>query len=319
MVALRVRGDELVMESSFAAVRELLWAEVDARPELFDGAAGLAASVFERGGSERVDRDRVAAVLHGLYWLVADLAERGPIALLVDDAHWLDAASARFLAYLARRIDSLPVLLAVGVRAGDDSTGLAATLSDAAANVLRPEPLSEEAAEVVVRGVLGPGADEELCRACHEATGGNPYYLRELTTALLPERGRGRARAGGERSEPSGSARSRAACWSGLPARRRLRAARASDDGARSGLAVAPRGDARAARARAGRDGGGCAPRRRSVRSRRGAVVRASDRAGSDRGGAVAFAAGRVARRGGARACRRRCAGRSGGGAFAVS
>ena len=192
LVALRVRGDELVMESPFAAVRELLWAEVDARPELLDGAAGLAASVFERGSSERVDRDRAAAVLHGLYWLVADLADRGPIALLVDDAHWLDAASARFLAYLARRIDSLPVLLAVGVRTGDDSTGLAATVSDAAANVLRPEPLSEEAAEVVVRGVLGPGADEELCRACHEATGGNPYYLRELTTALLPERGRGR-------------------------------------------------------------------------------------------------------------------------------
>ena len=192
LVTLRVRGDELVMESSFAAVRELLWTEVDARPQLLDGAAGLAASVFERGGSERVDRDRVPAVLHGLYWLVADLADRGPIVLLVDDAHWLDPASARFLAYLARRVDSLPVLLAVGVRTGDDSNGLVATLSDAAATVLRPDPLSEEAAEMVVRGVLGPGADEELCRACHEATGGNPYYLRELTTALLAERGRER-------------------------------------------------------------------------------------------------------------------------------
>ena len=192
LVALRVRGDVLVRESSFAAVRELLWTEVEARPELLDGAAGLAASVFERGDSERVDRDRVGAVLHGLYWLVADLADRGPIALLIDDAHWLDPASARFLAYLARRIESLPVLVAVSLRPGDDSTGLLAPLSDAAASVLRPEPLSEEAAEVVVRGVLGPGADEELCRACHEATGGNPYYLRELTTALLGERGRGR-------------------------------------------------------------------------------------------------------------------------------
>jgi DNA-binding CsgD family transcriptional regulator len=192
LVALRVRGDELVMESSFAAVRELLWTEVDARPELLDGAAELAASVFERGGDERVDRDRAAAVLHGLYWLVADLADREPIVLLVDDAHWLDAASARFLAYLARRVDALPVLMAVSVRPGDDSAGLMATLSDAATNVLRPEPLSEEAAEVLVRGVLGPGADEELCRACHEATGGNPYYLRELTTALIPESRRDR-------------------------------------------------------------------------------------------------------------------------------
>ena len=108
LVAVRVPGDVLVGEPSFAAVRELLWTKVEARPELLDGAAGLAASVFERGDSERVDRDRVGAVLHGLYWLVVALADRGPIALLVDDAHWLDPASARFLAYLAQRIESLP-------------------------------------------------------------------------------------------------------------------------------------------------------------------------------------------------------------------
>lgn len=164
MTVLRVRGDELVVESSFAAVRELLWTELQARPKPLDGADRLAVSVFERGSPERVDRDHAAAVLYGLYWLVADLADRGPLALLIDDAHWLDAASARFLVYLARRVDALPVLLAVGVRPGDDSTGLAATLSDTASSVLRPQPLGEAAAELVVRDVLGPGADEQLCR-----------------------------------------------------------------------------------------------------------------------------------------------------------
>jgi DNA-binding CsgD family transcriptional regulator len=190
MTVLRVRGDDLVMESSFAAVRELLWTEVLARPEGLDGAARLAGSVFERSSTEPVDRDHPAAVLHGLYWLVADLADRGPLALLIDDAHWLDAASTRFLVYLARRVDSLPVLLAIGVRPGDDSTGLGATLSDAASNVLRPQPLSAAGAEIVVRDELGPAADEDLCRSCHAATGGNPFYLRELTKALLAERGR---------------------------------------------------------------------------------------------------------------------------------
>src|SRR6201999_1899500 len=62
LTTLRVRGDELVMESSFAAVRELLWTHVQARPEMLDGAAGLAGSVFERDGSDPVSRDRVAAV-----------------------------------------------------------------------------------------------------------------------------------------------------------------------------------------------------------------------------------------------------------------
>src|ERR687893_226073 len=40
------------------------------------------------------------AVLHGLYRLSANLARERPLALLVDDAHWADGASLRFLAYL---------------------------------------------------------------------------------------------------------------------------------------------------------------------------------------------------------------------------
>ena len=106
------------MESSFAAVRDLLWREVRAAGEgLWDGAARFAAPVFDDNGGEP-QHDLAASVLYGLYWLVSGLAERAPIALLVDDAQWLDAASARFLVYLARRLDSLPVLLAVVVRSG---------------------------------------------------------------------------------------------------------------------------------------------------------------------------------------------------------
>jgi DNA-binding CsgD family transcriptional regulator len=193
MTALLVRGDELVMESSFAAVRELLWPQLKtAGPGALEGAAGLAAPVFDGGPGATAERDRASVVLHGLYWLVADLAEPGPLALLVDDAHWLDAASARFLVYLARRIESLPVLLAVVARTGDrsGSGALAATLGGLGGSVLRPAPLSEDASAEVIRGVLGPRADEELCRSCHEATRGNPFYLRELAAALKAEGGR---------------------------------------------------------------------------------------------------------------------------------
>jgi len=193
MTSLLVRGDELVMESSFAAVRELLWPQLrTAGPGALEGAAGLAAPVFDARPGATGERDRASVVLHGLYWLVADLAEPGPLALLVDDAHWLDAASARFLVYLARRIDSLPVLLAVVARTGDrsGSGALAATLGGLGGSVLRPAPLSEDASAQVIRGVLGPRADEDLCRSCHEATRGNPFYLRELAAALRAEGGR---------------------------------------------------------------------------------------------------------------------------------
>ena len=193
MTALLVRGDELVMESSFAAVRELLWPQLrTAGPGVLEGAAGLAAPVFDGRPGATGERDRASVVLHGLYWLVADLAEPGPLALLVDDAHWLDAASARFLVYLARRIESLPVLLAVVARTGDrsGSGALAASLGGLGGSVLRPSPLSEDASAQVIRGVLGPRADEDLCRSCHEATRGNPFYLRELAAALKAEGGR---------------------------------------------------------------------------------------------------------------------------------
>ena len=190
MVVLKVRGDELVMQESFAGARELLWSEVQAGgSEAFAGAAGLAKSVFEPGEGDRIDRDHPAGVLHGLYWFVANLADRGPLLLVVDDAQWLDAASTRFLAYLARRVDSLPVLLAVGMRRGEPggSDEMVAALAEMAASVLRPEPLSGAAVGLLVRDELGARADAQLCQWCYDATRGNPFYVHAVAAALAAE------------------------------------------------------------------------------------------------------------------------------------
>ncbi|HEY2320100.1 MAG TPA: AAA family ATPase [Solirubrobacteraceae bacterium] len=181
MESLQARGDDVSMEASFAAMRELLAPVVG--PDAFRGSAGLAAPVFLGEGDVAPEADRAVAVLHGLYWLIADRCDRGPVALLVDDAHWLDQASARFLLYLARRIDSLPAVLVVAQRRGEVSGALTA-LSERAALVLEPAPLSEAASAELVRRELGPRADQDLCRSCHEATGGNPFYLHELVADL---------------------------------------------------------------------------------------------------------------------------------------
>jgi DNA-binding CsgD family transcriptional regulator len=184
---LRGRGDDLVVDSSFATVRELLWGAVQAAgPDVWAGAARLAEPVFGAAEAGDFGGDRAAAVLHGLYWLVAALAERAPLVLCVDDAHRLDGASARFLLYLARRIDSLPVLLLVGGRRGE-GRDCVASLAELAAAALPLGPLSEDASCRVVRRALGARAGVELCRSCHEVTGGNPFYLRELTAALAAE------------------------------------------------------------------------------------------------------------------------------------
>jgi DNA-binding CsgD family transcriptional regulator len=182
--SLHARGDDVSMEASFAAVRELL--APAAGPDAFSGSASLAAPVFAAHSDLGAEADRAVAVLHGLYWLIADRCDRGPLALLVDDGHWLDAASARFLVYLGRRIESLPAVLVVAVRRGEMSGPLAA-LSDRAALVLVPAPLSEAASAQLVRRELGARADDDLCRSCHVATGGNPFYLRELVADLKSE------------------------------------------------------------------------------------------------------------------------------------
>ena len=65
-------------------------------------AAGLlglpGAPAAERPPASGVDSS--FAVMHGLYWLCANLAAAGPLCLVVDDAHWADAASLRYLAFL---------------------------------------------------------------------------------------------------------------------------------------------------------------------------------------------------------------------------
>jgi hypothetical protein len=203
---LRVRGDELVMESSFAAVRELFWAEVRAiGVGQLEGASALASPVFAAEPWDGSDRDRVSSVLYGLYWLTADLTARRPLAIVVDDAQWLDAASARFLEYLARRIDELPVTLMVALRAGEPSgrAELGVALAQYAARRLRPSPLSEEASGQVVRGVLGARADDALLSGRARRSAGG----RGRSTNRRACRARRESRAGGDRGQRAGAPR----------------------------------------------------------------------------------------------------------------
>ena len=142
------------MDSSFAIVRELFWPRLgEAGDAPFDGAARLAAPVFEGKVESGGRPESVGAVLHGLYWFVAGLADRGPLALVIDDAHLLDAASARFLLYLARRIDSVPVLLLVAMRPADPVR--LAELSQLADRVLTLAPLSVQAIATDRRSARG--------------------------------------------------------------------------------------------------------------------------------------------------------------------
>ena len=106
----------------FGVVRALLEAPLrDAsaqeRAQLLDGAAAAAGTLLLEGTVPGGDSTMLLA--HSVLWLCAAIAETRPLALVVDDAQWADRSSLEVLAYLARRIDDLPLLIAVGARADD--------------------------------------------------------------------------------------------------------------------------------------------------------------------------------------------------------
>jgi DNA-binding CsgD family transcriptional regulator len=189
MTVLRATAGELEMDLAYGVVRQLfaaLGSEARTDAELWEGAAALARPVVDPGAPLPAGRVDQFAVLHGLFWLCASVAQRSALALVVDDAHWADRSSLRWLVYLARRVGDLPVAVVVARRppAGADAQDVLASLvTEPAATTLTLSPLSERGSATLVRRAVGPELPEEVCRSCHAATGGNPFYLAELVAA----------------------------------------------------------------------------------------------------------------------------------------
>ena len=193
MTVLAARGGELEREFSYGVVRQLFEAHLaraspSTRKKLLAGAAALAAPVVASSEAEpSFPGDPGFPILHGLYWLAANLATETPIALTVDDVHHADRASLRWLAFVAPRLDGVPLLVALTRRTGDaasDDEALGALAADRATCLLRPGPLSLAATSHLVRTNLPRETSDELCSACHRATGGNPFLLSELLGEL---------------------------------------------------------------------------------------------------------------------------------------
>jgi predicted ATPase len=192
MRVLSARGSELEREFAYGVVRQLFEpvlarADKAERDDLLTGAAGQSAVFFDQVDTAAVGGDLSFALLHGLFWLTVNLAQT-PLLLVVDDLHWSDAPSLRFLAYLMLRLEGLPLLVVVGFRPEPavDQVLMAQVTTDSLIRVVRPAPLSEGASAQFVRTVLA-GAEDTFCLACHTATGGNPLLLRELVDAAVAE------------------------------------------------------------------------------------------------------------------------------------
>jgi DNA-binding CsgD family transcriptional regulator len=198
MAVLTARGTDLERDAPFGVASELLAAVLAApqgtgRARPLSGQASLAAPLFDPVAPLAEDP---SALVRGLYWLTVDVAcgppkGEDPAGLLieVDDAQWSDRPSLSYLAYLAARIDELPVALVVAVRSGEEASGQRALdwLSDRPGRrVVRPRALSPEAIARLVSAEL-PAAEPAFARACAEVSGGNPFLARELLKTLLAD------------------------------------------------------------------------------------------------------------------------------------
>ena len=187
MLVLTARGSALEESHPLGIVTSLFSGiqRSDGAEQLFRGTAAPANTLFaapnQEGSSLPMD---LQTVIHALYWLALNASERAPLFIAVDDAHWADEPSLRFMAYMAERIDSMPAVLVAALRPGAAS---ATTIGEHVRSHRRAErltlgPLSREAVDALIsstRHAIG----EEQREAIWSQAGGNPFYVVELARA----------------------------------------------------------------------------------------------------------------------------------------
>jgi DNA-binding CsgD family transcriptional regulator len=191
--ALVAAGAELEPARAYGVVSRLLEPAIPpGGDELLQGPAAPAASVLHRapGAPWDLATDAAPEVLAGLQAVCERLAAQTPLLLVVDDAHWADDASLRWLLHVARAIERLPVLLLVAARHVE--AALARLAYGEAALLLQPAPLGPAALAALMERDLGHAPTEALVAAVRESTGGIPLFVRELARGL---------RESGERSD----------------------------------------------------------------------------------------------------------------------
>jgi DNA-binding CsgD family transcriptional regulator len=175
MHILSARGVESESELPFAALHQLL------RPALGQleripppQAAALRVAL----GLEDASADQRFLVFAACLSLLSELAERRPVLCLVDDAHWLDTASADGLLFVARRLEAEGIVMLFAAREGDVRAFDAGEIPS-----LMLEGLDAEAAETLLSRVAGKAAPRVHDRLITQARG-NALALVELPSAL---------------------------------------------------------------------------------------------------------------------------------------
>jgi DNA-binding CsgD family transcriptional regulator len=170
---MRVAGVQSEIELAFAGLHQLLTPMLDRLQRLPAPQRAALKIAFGLGPGSAPDRFLVGLATLGL---LAEVAEEHPLVCLVDDAQWLDQASAQVLGFVARRLAADPVGLVFAARVlGDELAGLPE---------LVVEGLQEADARALLDSVLTGPLDPRVHDRMLAEAGGNPLALLELPQGM---------------------------------------------------------------------------------------------------------------------------------------
>jgi len=164
-------GVESEMELAHSGIHQLCAPLLDGLDRLPEPQSAALATVFGRETGPPPDPFLVALAT---LTLLAEVSDRQPVACIVDDAQWLDAASAQVLAFVARRLLAEPIAIVCAARSGIGDKILAG-LPELSVGGLG----DSDARALLLYNVHGP-LDAAVCEQIIKESHGNPLALLEL-------------------------------------------------------------------------------------------------------------------------------------------
>jgi DNA-binding CsgD family transcriptional regulator len=171
----RAAGVQSEMELPFSGLHQLCAPMLDWRERLPGPQRDALGTAFALSAGDPPDRFFVGLAVLGL---LAEVAQERPLVCLVDDAQWLDRASAQALAFVARRLLAESVAVVFAVRTNSDEQELTGLPE------LPVEGLRDAEARALLGSALRGPLDERVRDRIVAETRGNPLALLELPRGL---------------------------------------------------------------------------------------------------------------------------------------
>ena len=124
---------------------------------------------------------------------LTELAQNGPLIVVIEDLHWSDSTSLEFLLLLARRISSQPILLLITYRSDEWTPELTHFLAELNRQRLGVEfglkPMSPAEVDAMLRAILDlkTPISQEFLDTIFPLTEGNPFFIEEILKALIAD------------------------------------------------------------------------------------------------------------------------------------